>query len=75
MKPAGPSPWGKVATKMSSLPQARTLRKVPKMTHDMAQADVLAFTDRNREMLLTLPLAFIQRRLKFGHRWRVVAAV
>jgi hypothetical protein len=36
---------------MSSLPQARTLRKVPKMTHDMAQADVLAFTDRNREML------------------------
>jgi hypothetical protein len=51
MKPAASSPWGKAATKMSSLPQARTLRKVPKMTPDMAQADVLAFTDRNREML------------------------
>jgi hypothetical protein len=73
MKPAAPSPWGKVATKMSSLPQARTLRKVPKMTHDMAQSDVLAFTERNREMLpVGLAMA---ARFKFGHRWRVVAAV
>ena len=61
MKPAGPSPWGKVATKMSSLPQARTLCKVPKMTHDMAQADVLAFTDRNRKMLPVLPLVLVRR--------------
>jgi hypothetical protein len=53
---------------MSSLPQARTLRKVPKMTHDMAQADVLAFTDRNREKTSGGPSAGASRSAVLGAR-------